>query len=194
MAGSLHVEAVFSPTGLILWLRDSDEKPVDPALYTGTAVIQGPTGVQTLPLQPMGNEHLHAETTLEMGKPATAVVNLTVDGKPVALSFRVEAVGLASHDHASLHGGVVSMSGDFHVEYVAKDGEYRFYISDEHRVPVATGVGGSVKDGDKELPLNFDSTTGLLHAFGTGAGTRPVMLNAKVGDKSFSLGFNPVGG
>lgn len=193
MIGNLHVEAVFAPSGLMVWLRDEKEQPLDPTPFTGTAVIQRASGTETVSLLPMGNQHLHAELPLELGKPASAVVTLTVDGKPSALIFRTEAVGMAAHDHSSLHGGVVSMWGDAHVEYVAKDGEYRFYLSDAHRVPLTSGVSGSVKDGDKEIPLVFDASTGLLHGPGEGAGSRPVMLEATLDGKAFSLGFNAAG-
>ncbi|MFZ5477612.1 MAG: hypothetical protein ACOZNI_12620 [Myxococcota bacterium] len=191
---SVHLEAKFMPEGLLVWVTDKDEKALDTAAYAGaTAVLKGDGAPQTVTFTPMG-EHLHAQATLTHGAPASAVVTITVDGKPQSVQFSTPAVGMAEHEHTSVHGGVVSMWGDYHVEYAPKDGEYRFYMTDAKRQSVTTDVTGSVKDGDKTIPLELDAATGMLHGKGEGAGTRPVMLEAKVGDKAFSLGFDAAGG
>jgi hypothetical protein len=137
-------------------------------------------------------DHLHAAVKLEHGKPATAVLTLTREGKVESVQFDVAAVGLAEHDHTSLHGGQVGMWGDFHLEYAPADGEHRVWISDARRVPVTAGASGSLKDGDTVVPLTFDPATGLLSGRAEGAGTRPVMVDVKVGETSFSLAFNAV--
>lgn len=186
MAGDVHVEAVFAPGGVMVWLRDADEKPLAPDAFAGSALISGPAGTQTAPLAPMG-EHLHAQVSLELGKPAQAVLTLPVGGKPRALRFAVEAVGMAEHDHTSLHGGVVSMSGDVHVEYVLKDGQHRFYISDARRAPITAGISGAVKIGEARTPLTADPAAGLLYA--PAAGPDKVMLEAEVGGKPVILAF-----
>ncbi|MFZ5480856.1 MAG: hypothetical protein ACOZNI_29115, partial [Myxococcota bacterium] len=192
--GSVHLEAKFMPEGLLVWVTDKEEKALDTAAFAGaTAMVKGEGAPQNVPLAPMG-EHLHAQATLKHGAPASAVVTITLDGKPQSVQFSTPAVGMAEHEHTSLHGGVVGMWGDFHVEYAPKDGEYRFFMSDPKRQLVTTDVSGSVKDGEKVIPLEFDAANGLLHAKGEGAGTRPVKLDVKVGDKAFQLAFNPAEG
>ena len=187
---NIHVEALFAAAGVLVYVADIDGKALDPTPFAGTALIQGPNGVTKADLTPMG-EHLHAIAELEAGKPASVVVTLPVNGRMESAQFSVEAVGLAEHDHTSLHGGAVSMWGDVHVEYVAQDDELRFYISDARRGAVTAGVSGSAKDGDTVVPLVFDAGTGALSEKSSGAGTRPVMLDAKVGESTFSLLFNP---
>jgi hypothetical protein len=193
-AGSVHLEAKFMPDGVLVWVSDKDEKPLDTSAFAGaTAVVKGEGAPQSVTMTPMG-EHLHAQVPLENGKPASAVVTLVVDGKPESVSFSTTAVGMAEHEHTALHGGAVSMWGDYHVEYAPKDDEYRFFVSDAKRQTVTAGVSGAVKDGETTLPLEFDATTGLLHAKAEGAGTRPVTLDAKVGETAFTLGFPAAGG
>jgi hypothetical protein len=190
--GGQHVEALAMPTGVLFWVSDADARPIPADAFTGTATIQGPSGVQTVPLVSMG-DHLHALVKLEQGSPATVVVTLNRDGKALSASYEVAAVGLASHDHTSLHGGQVGMWGETHVEYLGANGEYRFWISDERRVAVTDGVSGTVTDAGKATPLAFDSGQGLASARGEGAGTRPVTVELRVGAQAFSLAFNPSG-
>ena len=188
--GDMHVEALMMPGGVMFYLSDADQKPLSVDGFTGSAVIKGPSGVTTADLVSMG-DHLHAMATLEQGKPASAVLTLTHDGKAVSASFDTEGVGLQSHDHTALHGGQVSMWGDHHLEYAPKDGEYQVWVSDEHRNPVSGPITGAVKDGDSLIPLTQDES-GMLSAKGEGAGTRPVTVDIKFGETSFSLGFNAV--
>jgi hypothetical protein len=186
-----HVEAVFQVAGVLFYPSDAAQAALPAESFSGTAVIQGPAGVSDVPLVAMG-DHLHAAVKLEHGKPATAVLTLTREGKVESVQFDVAAVGLAEHDHTSLHGGQVGMWGDFHLEYAPADGEHRVWISDARRVPVTAGASGSLKDGDTVVPLTFDPATGLLSGRAEGAGTRPVMVDVKVGETSFSLAFNAV--
>lgn len=190
--GPIHVEAKFVDAGVMVWILDHEMKPVEPVPYVGTATVQGPSRTQTVPLAVMG-DHLHASAPLQAGKPATAVLSLPVEGQMRSLSFSTTAIGkLEAHDHATLHGGVVSMWGEVHVEYAPQGDEYRFYISDADRVKATIGVTGTVTDGDRTIPLAFDPELGVLHAKGEGVGTRPVLIAATVGPKSFELGFAPV--
>lgn len=185
--GALHVEGRFLRSGLMVWISDAAGVPVDLAAASGTAVIKGPAGVTTVLLTGMG-DHLHAAMTLPEGTAADAVVTLSVAGQAVSVDFRTAAVGsLAEHDHTALHGGVVSMWGDHHVEYVARPDTVRFYVTDAKRVPVTTNVSGTVTVGGKAVPLVFDADIGALTA--AVAPTGLVMLDAKVGDATFSLGF-----
>jgi hypothetical protein len=185
----MHLEALAMPDGVMLWVTDKDAKPLPLDGIAGSAVIKGPTGVETTTLTPMG-DHLHAPAKLQQGQPATIVVTLTKADKAQSVTYDVPAVGLSVHDHTSLHSGQVSMWKDYHVEYLGKEGEYRFWISDEKRQSIKTGISGSVKDGDTVLPLTLGEDGGLV-AKGEGAGSRPVMGEFKVGETSFSLGFNP---
>lgn len=190
--GDMHVEAVMTPAGVMFYLSDADQVAVPADGYTGSAVVKGPAGVTTVDLMPMG-DHLHAPATLEQGKPASVVMTFTRDGKALSVAFDTETVGLASHDHTSLHGGQVGMWGDHHVEYAAQDGEYRFWITDEHRNPVTGPVSGSVMVGATELPL-VAGDGGLLSVKAADAGKVPVTVTVVTDDSTFSLGFKAVGG
>lgn len=190
--GERHVEALFMPGGIMFWVSDAAQKPLPVDGFTGTAVVKGPQGVETVTLAPMG-DHLHAVAKLAQGDAASAVLTLTKDGKAESVTFETSAVGLQEHDHTALHGGQVSMWGDYHVEYAPKDGEHRVWVSDAKRVPVTTNVSGSLKDGDTVVPLTFDPATGVLSGKAEGAGTRPVMVDVKVGEAGFSLAFGPAG-
>lgn len=189
--GSKHIEALMMPEGVMFYLSDGDQKPLPIDGYAGTAVIKGPEGVATVTLMPMG-DHLHAAAKLAQGQPASVVLTVTKDGKAESASFATETVGLQSHDHTSLHGGQVGMWGDYHLEYAPKDDTYRVWVTDAFRAAVTSGITGSLKDGDTVVPLTPDAGAGMLSGKGAGAGTRPVMVDIQIGEKSFSLGFNPV--
>jgi hypothetical protein len=189
--GDLHVEAMFMPEGVMFYVYGDGMKSIPLDGYGGSAVVKGPDGVQTVQLTPMG-DHLHAAVKLTQGQPATAVLTVTKDGNAQSGSFETQTVGMQSHDHTSLHGGVVSMWGDYHLEYAPKDDEYRVWVTDEHRAAITGDVKGSLKDGETVVPLTFDTGTGMLSGKGAGAGSRPVMVSVSVGEKSFDLGFNAV--
>ncbi|MDP2317191.1 MAG: hypothetical protein Q8P41_30170 [Pseudomonadota bacterium] len=190
--GQHHVEALFMPGGIMFYVSDSAQKPLPVEGFAGTAVVKSPSGVETVTLAPMG-DHLHATAKLAQEDAATAVLTLTFGGKAESVSFETKSVGLQEHDHTSLHGGQVGMWGDYHLEYAPKDGEHRVWVTDAKRAQV-TGVTGSLKDGDTVVPLTFDPAAGVLSGKHDGAGTRPVMVDVKVGETSFSLGFNPAAG
>ncbi len=184
--GETHVEALLMPDGILFYLTDGKEGTLPVAGYTGTAVVKGPDGVVTVPLTPMG-DHLHAAAKLAQGQPASAVLTLTRDGKAESGMFETQSVGMEAHAHTSMHGGEVIMRGNWHVEYVPVDGEYRVWLTDEVRVAVTEGVTASVKDGDKEVPLVLDPATKMLSAKAEGAGTRPVTIQVKVGETAFTV-------
>ena len=187
--GDLHVEARFMRSGVMVWVTDAQEKPVDLATVTAGAVVKGAAGIQSVPMAVMG-DHLHAALTLPEGTAADAVITLTYGGKPVSVDFRTTSVGsLAEHDHTSLHGGVVSMWGDFHVEYLAKGGEVRFWVSDARRLSVTEGVSGSARVGAVTVPLTLDVASGALVGKATPAQGEGATVDVKVGDKAFSLAF-----
>jgi hypothetical protein len=186
--GDMHVEALMMAGGVMFYLSDAEQKPLLIDGYAGNAVVKAPAGVSMVQLAPMG-DHLHAAAALEQGKPASVVLTLQHAGRARSASFETQAVGLATHDHTSLHGGQVGMWGDYHVEYAPKDASYRIWLTDAARNPVPGAVTAAVKDGDVTVPLVADPT-GMLSGPGEGAGTRPVMIDVKVGETAFSLGFN----
>lgn len=192
--GSVWLEAKFMPDGLLVWVTGEDQKPLDAAGFPGAiAAIESGGTTREAPFDPMG-EHLHAKATLQHGAPASAVVTIAVEGASRSTTFATSSVGMAEHEHTAVHGGAVAMWGPYHVEYAPTQGEYRFFVSDSKRQTIDKAVSGTVKDGDDTLPLTFDSASGLLHARGDGAGTRPVTLDVTVGELTFSVGFEAVAG
>ncbi len=187
--GDLHAEAVISPEGVLFYLSDVDEKPLLADGWSGTAVIKSGNEVQSVALMAMG-DHLHAMAKLTKGAPASVVLTVTKDGKARSGTFETPSVGMAAHDHTSLHGGQVSMWGDFHLEYLGGGDTYRAWVTDAHRNPVREGVTGTLTDGATVVPLTFDATTGLLSGTGAGAGTRPVSVDVAIGATKFTLAFN----
>jgi hypothetical protein len=82
------------------------------------------------------------------------------------------------------------MYGEHHVEYLAANGEYRVWITNATREPIAGDINGSLKDGDTSVPLAPNGEPGLLVGHGDGAGTRPVTVELGVEGTAFSLSFN----
>ena len=189
--GERHVEALFLPGGVMFYLSDAAEQALPIEGFSGTAVVKGAAGVETVTLAPMG-DHLHAAAKLGHGEPASVVLTLNYGNKAESVSFEVPSVGLAEHDHTSLHGGQVGMWGDFHLEYLGKDDEHRVWVTSARRLPVTQAVSGSLKDGDTVVPLTFDAATGMLSGKAPGAGSRAVLVDVKVGESSFSVAFNAV--
>jgi hypothetical protein len=185
----MHLEGLITPENLDFWLADKDANAMPLQGITATAMVKGPAGVEQLNLSVV-DDHFHTPVKLAQGQPATVVVTLMQAGKAQSASYEIPAVGLALHDHQSLHGGQVSMSGDYHLEYLGKEGVYQVWVSNAARQPVTNVLSGSLKDGDKTITLSKDPTTGMLSASGEGAGTRPVMVEVKVPDKTITLGFN----
>lgn len=186
----MHVEGLAMPDGVMFWPTDGDARPLPLEGFSGSATIQGPAGVEQVPLMAMG-DHLHAPAKLVQGQPATIVVTLTRDGKAQSATFEVPKVGLESHDHTSLHGGEVGMWANYHVEYVGTEGEHRFWITDANRLTLKDGFTATMKDGETTLPLTLDPQSGALSAKAEGAGSRPVTIEVKAGETTFSLPFQP---
>ncbi len=184
----LHVEALAMVEGVMIWVTDAENKPIPPSALSGSAVVKGPQGVESPTLVPMA-DHLYAAARLTQGQPAQMVLTLVRDGSAQSLTFDFAAVGLAAHDHTPLHGGVVSMVADLHIEHRAVDGEHRFWVSDAYRQPVKTVTGGTIVDGGQSLPLTLDPSGQAWTAKVDGAGTRPVTLTVRVADKDLTLDF-----
>lgn len=189
--GDFHAEALIQPGGIMLFLTDPQEQALPVDGWVATAIVKGPKGIENVSFSPMGN-HLHGMTTLEKGQPAQIVITLNKDSKAWSAAYNVEAVGMAYHDHTALHNGQVSMWADYHIEYVAKDNTYQFYLTDAWRRPVTGTATGTVKDGDTVIPLQWDAASGALTTTGQDAGRRPVLLEVTIGETSFSLAFNPM--
>jgi hypothetical protein len=185
--GDIHAEAILAPEGVLFYLSDQDRRPIAVDGYTGSATVNGPSGVKTVDLMSMG-DHLHAPVALVQGEPASAVLTLIHQGKAESALFETPAVGMHSHDHTPLHGGKVGMYGNYHLEYLVHDGEYQVWVTDEHRNPVRSAVTGTVHNGDRVVALAFDADLGLLSAKGGRTGDA-VTVEVKVGDDAFSLPF-----
>jgi hypothetical protein len=54
--GANHVEAVFTPGGILFYVSDASEAGLPASSFTGSAVVKGPAGVETIALTPMGDE------------------------------------------------------------------------------------------------------------------------------------------
>lgn len=188
--GGLKAEALFTPAGVMVWVTDAAGAAV--AGVTGEATVQSGAGVLTAPLGSMA-DHLHAPATLTHGQPANAVVTLkTAAGEAASASWSVAAVGLSLHDHTPMHGGVVGMWGETHVELVREAGAVRFFVSDARRAPITAGVSGTATLGADRVPLTFDPATGALS--GPVAGEtkgQAVGLEATVQGEAFTLTFQP---
>ena len=190
--GDLHVEALFMASGVMFYVSDKDENPLPVDGMTGQVTLQSPSGAATVDLMPMA-DHLHAPATLGEGQAASAVLTLTRDGKTIgSSSFETASVGLQSHDHTALHGGQVGMWGDYHVEYVGKDGEYQVWVTDATRNPITGAISGAVKTGDTAVALTSDGP-GTLVAKADGAGTKDVTVELTIDGQQLKLPFTANG-
>ena len=191
MSGPLHVEAVITESGAQFYLTDADQKPLPVEGWQAAVTLIGPSGLQSTTAMAMG-DHLHAMGTLVQGQPAKVALTLTKDGVAHSFSYQVEAVGLASHDHQYLHGGVVNMVGEIHVEYAPVATEYRLFVSDANRVALHEGVSGTLRVGDQAVPLAFDAASGLLSAPGDKVGAAPIAAEITVHGVMGVVTFAPV--
>jgi len=147
----------------------------------------------------MDADHPHDEAAAGYTCPMHPQVHQDARGACPICGMNLVAVtqgALPAHDHRALHGGQVSMHGDHHLEYLAAGSEYRVWVTNANREAIATGVTGSLKDGDTAVPLTAGDAPGLLVGHGDGAGTRPVMVEVTADGDTFSLGFGatPAGG
>ncbi len=77
------------------------------------------------------------------------VTGMEAEGRIVAEALALE------HDHTPLHGGIVAMSGDLHLEVLSlKSGEVRVWVTDAFRRPVPlAGKKGTVEVEGSVVPL-----------------------------------------
>lgn len=183
------MEGLAMAGAVMFWPSDANAQALPVQEFSGNTVIKGPAGVEKVDVVPMG-DHLHATARLEHGKPATSVLTLNRNGKAQSITYETETVGLATHDHTSLHGGAVSVRGDFHVEHLAKEGVHRLWVTDAKREVVAMPLSGKLWKVYQEVPPAVEAGAGMLFAPVEGAGSRPVTVEIKAGEANFSLGFN----
>lgn len=183
-AGDKHVEIV--PHGgdhLAVFLFDDAMKPLPIAGATGKLKLMVGGAISESALAPDG-DHLRGmvgalnQMAPDAGK-ATVLLDLTIGGKPYSARYEYTpaakpAGDAVAHMHDARHGGQVGMSGETHLEVaVAAPGEYRVYLSDAHRAPLAASLGKDAKitldpDGEKpvSLPLAADPKGEYLVAKG----------------------------
>lgn len=138
-------------------------RPVEGASGTVKVAKGGHPDVQ---LTPVG-DHLEGQGPEHSDDHLTMVVTVVRDGKPEVARFaaHLEAHGhgvagaptapMQAHDHTPLHGGIVAMSGDTHLEVLSlKSGEVRVWVTDAFRQPVSlAGKKGTVEAGGASAPL-----------------------------------------
>ncbi len=161
-----HLELVATRDGgyRVYLLDDAlNARPVDGASGT-VKVAKG--GYAEVKLTPSG-DHLTGQGLEHSDDHLTMVVTVVRDGKPEVARFSAHleehghgtagalAAPMQAHDHTPLHGGVVAMSGDTHLEVLStKSGEVRVWVTDAFRQPVSlSGKKGSVEAGGTSAPL-----------------------------------------
>jgi hypothetical protein len=150
-----HVEAQGHGDGLVGTVRVAPCPATPPAGLTADACAkQG--GVYTLEGQGGTSKVLLAAP----GQDARALLGprvgqrVHVTGTEAEGRIIAEAVAL-EHDHTPLHGGIVAMSGDLHLEVLSlKSGEVRVWVTDSFRRPVPlAGKKGTVEVEGSVVPL-----------------------------------------
>jgi len=150
-----HLEAEGHGEGLVGTVRVAPCPATPPAGLTADACAkQG--GVYTLEGQGGTSKVLLAAP----GQDAKALlgprVGQRVHVKGTEAEGRIVAEALAlEHDHTPLHGGIVAMSGDLHLEVLSlKSGEVRVWVTDAFRRPVPlAGKKGTVEVEGSVVPL-----------------------------------------
>ncbi len=161
-----HMELVAARGGTYrVYLLDEDlgVRPVDGASGT-VKVAKG--GYPDVKLAPAG-DHLAGQGPEHSDEHLAMVVTVVKDGKPEVARFAAHleanahgpagapAAPMQAHDHTPLHGGMVAMSGDTHLEVLSlKSGEVRVWVTDAFRQPVPlTGKKGTLEAEGTVVPL-----------------------------------------
>jgi hypothetical protein len=163
-----HLELVATRDGAYrVYLLDDalNVRPVDGASGTVKVAKGGYTDVKLTP----SGDHLAGQGPGHSDDHLTMVVTVVRDGKPEVARFAAhleehghagdKAAPMQAHDHTPLHGGIVAMSGDTHLEVLSlKSGEVRVWVTDAFRQPVPlTGKKGTVEVGTTSAPLVPDA-------------------------------------
>lgn len=150
-----HLEAEGHGDGLVGTVRVAPCPAAPPAGLTAEACAkQG--GVYTLEQQGGGSKVLLAAPGQDAKALLAPRVGQRVHVKGTEAEGRVLAEALAlEHDHTPLHGGIVAMSGDLHLEVLSlKSGEVRVWVTDAFRQPVPlAGRKGTVEVEGTVVPL-----------------------------------------
>jgi len=162
-----HMELVAARGGTYrVYLLDEDLQ-VRPAEGASGSVKVAKGGYPEVKLAPAG-DHLAGQGPEHSDEHLTMVVTVVKDGKPEVARFaaHLEEHGhgpagapptgkMQAHDHTPLHGGIVAMSGDTHLEVLSlKSGEVRVWVTDAYRQPVPlTGKKGTLEAGGASAPL-----------------------------------------
>lgn len=165
-----HLELVAARGGTYrVYLLDEalNVRPVDGASGS-VKVAKG--GYPDVKLVPSG-DHLAGQGPEHSDEHLAMVVTVVKDGKPEVARFTAHleahphgAAGTPStpmqaHDHTPLHGGIVAMSGDMHLEVLSlKSGEVRVWVTDAYRQPLSlAGKKGTVEVEGTVAPLVPDA-------------------------------------
>ncbi|MBZ4415327.1 cupredoxin domain-containing protein [Myxococcus sp. RHSTA-1-4] len=165
-----HMELVAARGGTYrVYLLDEalNVRPVDGASGS-VKVAKG--GYPDVKLAPAG-DHLAGQGPEHSDEHLAMVVTVVKDGKPEVARFtaHLEAnphgpegaphTPMQAHDHTPLHGGIVAMSGDTHLEVLSlKSGEVRVWVTDAYRQPVSLeGKKGTVEVEGTAVPLVPDA-------------------------------------
>ncbi|MCC7111535.1 MAG: hypothetical protein IT382_19735 [Deltaproteobacteria bacterium] len=202
--GQTHVEVLFLDKDFRVWFYDGDMKPVAlPTDAKATVVVDKKVSKLDLPVAKKADgtpdDHLTGALALPAAQKASLVIQATLLGK--ARSARVEreagagGAALPYHDHTPLHGGLVAMSSDDHVELVAgADGTYRLWYTDAWRRPLVDGVKATLtvesEGGVKEtLALTGPAADGELSGTLVGKGKSTPAKPRKVLLDGFAHGY-----
>ncbi|MCP3135761.1 cupredoxin domain-containing protein [Pyxidicoccus xibeiensis] len=161
-----HMELVATRGGSYrVYLLDEDLN-VRPVEGASGSVKVAKSGYPDVKLAPAG-DHLAGQGPEHSDEHLTMVVTVVVGGKPEVARFaaHLEAHGhgpagtsaptMQAHDHTPLHGGIVAMSGETHLEVLSlRSGEVRVWVTDAFRRPVSLeGKKGTVEVAGTSAPL-----------------------------------------
>jgi hypothetical protein len=159
-----HLELVASRDGRYRVYLLDDALNVRSAEGASGSVKVAKGGYPDVVLTPAG-DHLAGQGPAHVDDHLAMVVTVVQGGKPETARFsaHLEAHGhdaptagaMKEHDHTPLHGGIVAMNGDMHLEVLSLlSGEVRVWVTDASRRPVALGgMKGTVEASGQSVPL-----------------------------------------
>lgn len=158
-----HLELVTTRAGAYRVYLLDDALAVRPVEGASGTVKVAKGGYAEVELKPSG-DHLEGQGPAHTDDHLTMVVTVVKDGKPEVARFSAHleehghagaSAPMQAHDHTPLHGGIVAMSGDTHLEVLSlKSGEVRVWVTDAYRQPIPlSGKKGTVEAGGASAPL-----------------------------------------
>ena len=158
-----HLELVVGPSRLALYPLDAALAPTPIAGSRAQLIANRSPG--TLPLSAVG-DHWEAENPFGIDAPLALVAVVQDSAGAVAARFAfAPGQGSTYHDHRPLHGGLVGMAGERHLELALARGtgsaELQLYLTDAYRQPISlAGVRAaltlSTPGGASTYPLTDD--------------------------------------